>query len=66
MNYLVIGQDGQKILPANELRNYIDNGAGKIRIFRLCGMNDPLELYIRWFGNAFIVEDKYGNIEKGV
>ena len=66
MNYLVIEQDGQKILPANELRNYIDAGAGKIRIFRLCGMNDPLELFLRWFGNCFIVEDKYGNMEEGL
>ena len=66
MNYLVMQESGTQIVPANELRSVIDGGKGRIRIFRLCGMNDPKELFLRWFGNAYIVEDRHGNMEEGL
>lgn len=64
--YLICESDKCRIVPANEVRNVIDNGIGDIRIFRLCGLNDPLELYLRFFGNAYIVEDRFGNMEVGL
>lgn len=66
MSYLVMDASGAKIVPASELRSVIDSGAGKIRIFRLCGMNDPKELFLRWFRNFYIIEDQYGNMEEGL
>ena len=66
MTYLVMDNCGHRIVTAENLRREIDNGEGRIRIFRLCDLNDPKELYLRFFGNGYFVVDCYGNIEEGV
>lgn len=66
MKYLVLEDDCAKICTAENLRHEIDNGEGRMRIFRLCDLNDPKELFLRWFGNVWILVDTYGNIETGV
>ena len=66
MNYLVIEKSGQRIVSADDLRDVIDNGKGEIKIYRLCGMNDPKRLFFLWFGNMWSLVDGYGNIETGV
>lgn len=68
MNYLVVENHRAKIVSAKKLRAWINHATDNIRIFRLCGTNDPVELFIRWFGigNDYIIVDKYGNIEGGI
>jgi hypothetical protein len=66
MNYLVIDEAGHRIVPAEKLRKEIDSGKGDVRIFRLCGMNDPKELFVHWIRNYFVIVDKYGYAEEGV
>lgn len=66
MTYLVMDNAGHRIVTADNLRREIDNGSGRMRIFRLCDMNDPKELFLRWFGNNWILCDMYGNQEQGV
>ena len=66
MRYLVIEESGQRIVSADDLRDVIDNGKGEMKIYRLCGMNDPKELYLHWFGNEWVLTDMYGNTEQGV
>ena len=63
MKYLVSENDRQKVVDGKSLRAWIDHTKGDIRIFRLCGLNDPKELYLRWFGNHYFVCDEYGNNE---
>lgn len=66
MTYLVMDNNGHEIVTAENLRKQIDNGHGQMRIFRLCDLNDPKELYLRWFGNGYLIVDCYGNVEEGV
>ena len=66
MTYLVMDNAGHRIVTAENLRREIDNGFGRMRIFRLCDINDPKELFLRWFGNNWILCDMYGNQEQGV
>lgn len=66
MTYLVMDALGHRIVTAENLRREIDAGAGRMRIFRLCDLNDPKELYLRWFGNFWMLVDMYGNQEDGV
>lgn len=66
MTYLVMDEMGHRIVTAENLRREIDNGSGRMRIFRLCDMKDPKELYLRWFGNIWTLTDMYGNTEQGV
>ena len=66
MTYLVMDSFGHRIVTAENLRREIDAGAGRMRIFRLCDLNDPKELFLRFFGNGYFVVDCYGNIEEGV
>lgn len=63
MKYLVLETDRAKVVDAKKLRAWIDHTHGAIRIFRLCGLNDPKELYLRWFGSNYLVCDAYGNNE---
>ena len=62
MEYLIIEKSGSKIVSAKELESVV-NFTGKIRIFRLCGLNDPKELYVKQVGRVWILRDKYGNVE---
>lgn len=64
MTYLVMDELGHRIVTAKNLRHEIDNGSGAMRIFRLCGMNDPKELHLRWFGNGYLICDRFGNNEE--
>ena len=66
MTYLVMDNLGHRIVTADNLRKEIDAGSGEIRIFRLCDMKDPKELFLRFFGNEYFIVDCYGNIEEGV
>ena len=66
MTYLVMDGAGHEICTAETLRRRIDNGFGQMRIFRLCDMNDPKELFLHWFGNVWILTDGFGNTETGV
>ena len=68
MKYLVLEDDRAKICTEKTLRAWINHTHGDIRIFRLCGTNDPVELLVQWFGigNDYIIVDKYGNFEGGI
>ena len=66
MKYLVLEDDRAKIVSAKHLHAWIDHTHGEIRVYRLCGINDPKELFLRWFGNNYFIVDQYGNIEEGV
>ena len=66
MTYLVMDTFGPTICNVNELRNRIDNGEGRVRIFRLCDLRDPKELFIRNCGKTWFLVDMFGNIEEGV
>lgn len=66
MTYLIMDGMGHRIVTADHLRKEIDNGYGRMRIFRLCDLKDPKELFLRWFGNVWTLTDCYGNIEQGV
>ena len=63
MKYLLIDDCGTGVFTAEKLRDRIDHGVGKIRIFRLCGTNDPVEMFLRWFGNGYLIVDRFGNNE---
>ena len=63
MKYLVLEDDRAKIVTAKNLRAWIDHTHGGIRVFRLCGLNDPVELFFRVFGNVYYLADRYGNNE---
>lgn len=63
MTYLIMDGLGHRIVTAENLRKEIDAGEGRIRIFRLCDLNDPKELFLRWFGHGYIICDCYGNNE---
>ena len=63
MRYLVLEENRSKIVDAKKLRAWIDHTDGGIRIFRLCGNNDPVELFFRWFGNGYLLTDRFGNNE---
>lgn len=63
MNYLVLEDDRAKICTEKNLRAWIDHTHGGIRVFRLCGLNGPVELFPRWFGNGYLLCDRYGNNE---
>lgn len=66
MTYLVMDGSGHEICTAETLRRRIENGFGRVRIFRLVDLRDPKELYLRWFGNVWTLTDMYGNVEQGV
>ena len=63
MKYLVLEDDRAKICTAKTLRDWIDHTKGGIRVFRLCGLNQPKELFLRWFGNGYLICDGFGNNE---
>lgn len=63
MKYLVLEDNRSKICTAKTLRAWIDHTHGGIRIFRLCGLEQPKELFLRWFGNGYLIADRYGNNE---
>ena len=63
MKYLVIGRHNAEIADKNNVREVIDSINTDVRIFRICGLNDPVELYRRWFGNHYFLVDVYGNNE---
>lgn len=64
MKYLVLEDDRAKIVSGKYLRNWIRQTHGGIRIFRLCGLNQPVELFRTWFVNDdYIIEDRFGNDE---
>ena len=63
MKYLVLENDHAKVVPESKLRAWIDHTHGDIRIFRLCGTNDPKELFMRFFGNGYLLVDRFGNNE---
>lgn len=64
MKYLVLEKDRVKVVSAEKLRAWIDHTHGEIRVFRLCGLNQPVELFLRWFGNGYLICDRYGNNEE--
>lgn len=66
MTYLVMDNAGHRIVTAENLRLEIDNGTGRMRIFRLCDLKDPKELVLRWFGNVWALTDMYGNPEPNI
>lgn len=59
MKYLVLEYDRAKVVDAKKLRAWIDHTSGPIRIFRLCGVTDPKELFVR----GDLIVDRFGNIE---
>ena len=63
LRYLVLEDDRQKIVTADKLRSWIDHTKGGVRVFRLCGLNNPVELFFRCFGNGYLLSDRYGNNE---
>ena len=66
MTYLVMDSFGHDICNIEQLRNRIDNGEGRMRIFRLCDLRDPKELFIKRIGKTWMLVDMYGNQEEGV
>lgn len=64
MTYLVMDSFGHRIVTVDNLRREIENGSGKMRIFRLLDMQNPKELFLHWFGNIWTLIDMYGNIEE--
>ena len=63
MRYLVLEKDRSKVVSQKNLRAWIDHAKDDIRIFRLCGVNDPVELFMRFFGNGYLLTDRFGNNE---
>ena len=63
MKYLVLEDDRAKICTEKNLRAWIEHTHGGIRVFRLCGNLDPVELFFRCFGNGYLLADRYGNNE---
>jgi hypothetical protein len=63
MRYLVLEDDRAKICTEKTLRAWIEHTHGRIRVFRLCGLNQPIELFLRWFGNCYLIRDRFGNNE---
>ncbi len=63
VKYLVLEKDRVKVVSADKLRAWLAHTSGEIRVFRLCGTNDPKELFLRWFGNGYLICDRYGNNE---
>ena len=63
MKYLVLEDDRAKICTSKTLRAWINHTHGGIRVYRLCGLNDPVELFIQSFD---LIVDRYGNIEEGL
>lgn len=63
MKYLVLEDDRAKICTKKNLRAWIDHTHGGIKVFRLCGLNDPVELFFRWFGSGYLICDRFGNNE---
>lgn len=63
MKYLVMGRHNAEIADKNNVREVIDSINTDVRIFRICGLNDPVELFRRWFGNGYLLVDRYGNNE---
>lgn len=63
MTYLIMDALGHRIVTAENLRKEIESGEGRVRIFRLCDLNDPKELFFRWFGNGYLICDRFGNNE---
>lgn len=63
MKYLVLEDDRAKICTEKNLRAWIEQTHGGIRVFRLCGLNQPKELFLRWFGNGYLICDRFGNNE---
>ena len=59
MKYLVLEDDRAKIVTADKLRAWIDHTSGPIRIFRLCGVTNPKELFVR----GDLIVDRFGNNE---
>lgn len=64
MKYLVLEDDRAKIVDAKKLRAWIDHTHGGIRIFRLCGLNNPVELFFQAFKDFYYLADRYGNREE--
>lgn len=63
MKYLVLEDDRVKIVSGKYLRNWINQTHGGFRIFRLCSLEQPVELFLRWFGNGYLICDRFGNNE---
>lgn len=63
MKYLVVEKDRSKLVDGKYLRNWIKQTKGEIRIFRICGTNDPVEMFMRFFGNEYFIVDRFGNNE---
>ena len=63
MKYLVLEDDRAKICTAKTLRAWIEHTKGGIRVFRLCGLNDPVELFFQSFNDFYYLADRYGNRE---
>lgn len=63
MKYLVLEGDRPKIVSGKYLRNWLNHTKGKVRIFRICGLNDLVELFPHFLGNGFLLVDRFGNNE---
>lgn len=59
MKYLVLEDNRSKICTEKTLRAWIRQTHGGIRIFRLCGLNQPVELFL----HGYLICDRYGNNE---
>ena len=63
MKDLVLEDDRAKVVTADKLRAWIDHTHGGVRVFRLCGLNDPVELFARCFKDFYFLVDRFGNRE---